>query len=260
MNSDFIRYVEDVFRQQGLRSNVLIMSGRFPEPAVVRRQIIEGVLAIVRVDTSGHIKGKVGVQIFDRRGGANNVQFNGMFPLDVSQALLTGAEYADLDPTTAALLVNNAKQSQSQPVQAPTPSFGFNRNMPPFSQPATNAFSSAQASQPNISNIITSLDSASLSQLLGAMSGNNVPQNPQPPQTFNADIARLLAQVSSPAQTPGYGASPQAHMPQHGHFPSLANLFTNQTQQAAQPVQNPPPSNGAPDMNEIMAQLAQYQR
>jgi hypothetical protein len=78
INSDFIRYVEDIFRQQGLRSNVLIMSGRFPEPAVVRRQIIEGVLAIVRMDTSGFMKGKVSVQIFDRRGGANNVQFNGM--------------------------------------------------------------------------------------------------------------------------------------------------------------------------------------
>lgn len=77
-NSDFIRYVEDIFRRQNLRSNVLVMSGRFPEPAVVRRQILEGVLAIVRLDTSGFAKGKVSVQIFDRRGGANNVQFNGM--------------------------------------------------------------------------------------------------------------------------------------------------------------------------------------
>jgi hypothetical protein len=77
-NSDFIHYAEDTFRQQGLRANVLVLSGRFPEPAVVRRQIIEGVLAIVRMDTSGFRKGKLSVQIFDRRGGANNVQFNGM--------------------------------------------------------------------------------------------------------------------------------------------------------------------------------------
>jgi hypothetical protein len=55
------------------------MSGRFPEPAVVRRQIIEGVLAIVRMDASGFMKGKVGVQIFDRRGGASKVQFNGTY-------------------------------------------------------------------------------------------------------------------------------------------------------------------------------------
>jgi hypothetical protein len=77
-STDFPRYVEDTFRQQGLRCNVLVLSGRFPEPAVVRRQIIEGVLAIVRMDTSGHKKGKIGVQIFDRRSGTNNVQFNGM--------------------------------------------------------------------------------------------------------------------------------------------------------------------------------------
>jgi hypothetical protein len=56
---------------------------------VVRRQILEGVLAIVRLDTTGLTKGKVSVQIFDRRGGANNVQFNGMYILPLSQLLLT---------------------------------------------------------------------------------------------------------------------------------------------------------------------------
>lgn len=53
------------------------MSPRLPEAAVVRRQIIEGVLAIVRLDTGALTKGKVNVQVFDRRGGAGNVQFNG---------------------------------------------------------------------------------------------------------------------------------------------------------------------------------------
>lgn len=43
----------------------------------MRRQIIEGVLAIVRLDTGSLSKGKVNVQVFDRRGGAGNVQFNG---------------------------------------------------------------------------------------------------------------------------------------------------------------------------------------
>lgn len=75
--SDFIRYVEDTFRAQNLRINVLIMSPRLPEAAVVRRQIIEGVLAIVRLDTGSLAKGKVNVQVFDRRGGAGNVQYNG---------------------------------------------------------------------------------------------------------------------------------------------------------------------------------------
>jgi hypothetical protein len=175
---------------------------------------------------------------------------------------LTPIEYADLDPTTAALLVNNAKQTQSQPVQPPTPAFSFNRNMPPFNPGAPNPFTQPPASQPNISNIITSLDSASLSQLLGAMSGNNVAQNQQPtPNNFNADIARLLAQVSNPIQTPGYGAPSQPQVPpQLGHFPGLASLLANQGQSAAPQVQNAPPAGGAPDMSEIMAQLAQYQR
>ncbi|KAH7394262.1 hypothetical protein DE146DRAFT_127235 [Phaeosphaeria sp. MPI-PUGE-AT-0046c] len=246
ISRDFIRYVEDIFRQQGLRSNVLIMSGRFPEPAVVRRQIIEGVLAIVRMDTSGFMRGKVSVQIFDRRGGANNVQFN---------------EYADLDPPTTALLVNNAKQTQSQPVQPPTPAFGFNRNMPPFNQPPQNPFASASASQPNMTNIISSLDPASLSQLLGAMSSGNTPQNQQPPPDFNANLARLLAQVSSPAQTPGFSTTPHAQMPQLNHFPGLAAMLANQAQSAPPPAPSTSQPGGAqPDMSEIMAQLAQYQR
>ncbi|EFQ86336.1 hypothetical protein CFE70_005474 [Pyrenophora teres f. teres 0-1] len=245
---DFIRYVEDTFRTQQLRSNVLILSGRFPEPAVVRRQILEGVLAIVRLDTTGLTKGKVSVQIFDRRGGANNVQFN---------------EYADLDPTTAGLLVNNAKQNQSRPVLPPSTSYAFGQNLPPHFPQPSNPFPALTTSQPNISNLIASLDGASLSQLLGAMSGNNMPQNaqPQPNPGLNADLARLLAQVPSPAQTPGFAAQHQPHLAQLGNqFPALASLFANQSQPVAPPVQTPSQPAPAPDMSEIMAQLAQYQR
>lgn len=169
--------------------------------------------------------------------------------------MLICPEYADLDPTTAALLVNNAKQTQSQPVQPPAPAFGFNRNVPSFNQQGPLSFPPAPPNQPNISNIITSLDSNSLSQLLASMSGNNVAPNSQPAPNFSADLARLLSQVSSPMQTPGYG--PQTHMPQLGH---LASLLANQAHTAAPPVQNTPQTSAAPDMSEIMAQLAQYQR
>jgi hypothetical protein len=77
-DSDYIRWVEDSFRQQGLRADVLILSPRLSEAAVVRRQILEGVLAIVKLNTVTLSKGKVNLQVFDRRGGAGNVQFNGM--------------------------------------------------------------------------------------------------------------------------------------------------------------------------------------
>ncbi|KAL6709470.1 nuclear polyadenylated RNA-binding protein 3 [Coniothyrium glycines] len=245
---DFIRYVEDAFRSQNLRSNVLILSGRFPEPAVVRRQILEGVLAIVRLDSTGLTKGKISVQIFDRRGGANNVQYN---------------EYADLDPTTVGLLVNNAKQTQSQSVQPPAPTQGFNQSLPQFNQPVPTNYSASAAAQPNMSNLITSLDPASLSQLLSAMSGNNIQQTPQPAPTpaFNSnDLARLLANVPSPAQTPGPpGPNPPPLAQLGNQFPALASLLANQNQHPAPPAHTP--TQGAtPDMNEIMAQLAQYQR
>ncbi|KAF1929109.1 uncharacterized protein M421DRAFT_92201 [Didymella exigua CBS 183.55] len=245
---DFIRYVEDTFRTQNLRVNVLIMSPRLSEAAVVRRQIIEGVLAIVRLDTSSLAKGKINVQIFDRRLGAGNVQFN---------------EYADLDLVTAAMLVNNSKQT-AQAAQPPAPAYGYNPPMSQYTQPAPNPFQPAPAAQPNnISNMISSLDPATLSQLLGAMSQqNNMPQTPQPTAGLNLDLARLLAQVSSPSHTPGVTSPAQLQLPQLGQpqYNALAAMLGGQVQSAA-PVQLPAQQpGGAPDMNEIMAQLAKYQR
>jgi hypothetical protein len=88
--SDYIRWVEDSFRQQNLKADVLILSPRLSEAAVIRRQIVEGVLAIVKLNTATLSKGKVNLQVFDRRGGAGNVQFNGtQTPLSYSDCPLT---------------------------------------------------------------------------------------------------------------------------------------------------------------------------
>ena len=109
--------------------------------------------------------------------------------------LLIVPEYADLDLVTAAMLVNNSKQT-AQAAQPPAPAYGYNPLMHQYTQPAPNPFQPAPAAQPNnISNIISSLDPATLSQLLGAMSQqNSMPQNPQPAAGLNLDLARLLAQ------------------------------------------------------------------
>lgn len=40
---------------------------------------MEGVLAVVKLNTATLSRSKVNLQVFDRRGGAGNVQFNGMF-------------------------------------------------------------------------------------------------------------------------------------------------------------------------------------
>ena len=79
MNSDYIRWVEDSFSSQGLKITVLILSPRLSEAAVIRRQIVEGVIAIVKLNTGTLSKGnRLNLTVFDRRGGAGNVSFNGM--------------------------------------------------------------------------------------------------------------------------------------------------------------------------------------
>lgn len=185
-----------------------------------------------------------------------------MFP--VICPLLTSAEYADLDLITAAMLINNAKQT-AQAAQPPAPAYGYNTAIPPYAQPPANPFSSAPTAQPNnISNIISSLDPSTLSQLLGAMSQqNNAPQHTQTAPVINADLARLLAQVSSSSQTPGFSSAVQPQLPALGQpqYSALAAMLGGQSQAAAPPVQpSAQQSGGAPDMNEIMAQLAKYQR
>ncbi|KAF1956539.1 hypothetical protein CC80DRAFT_60013 [Byssothecium circinans] len=245
LSSHFIGWVEDTFRRAGLRIDVLIMSPRLDETAVVQRQIVEGVLAVVRLTTATLAKSKIDIQIFNRKGGANNVVFN---------------NYVDLDPNTAAALVIAAKQEANQPVQPPLsnpytqgyvaphpPTF-----MPPAPGNATNP--------PNLSNIITSLDPNSLSQLLGAMSGNNAAQVQQPPAGLAPDLARLLGQVSTTAVATPYSAPA---MPLQQFTNPYQNPFGGQ--QPPQPpagrnVGNPQQQPGQPDMNEIMAQLARYQR
>lgn len=251
--SDFIRWVETTFAGAGFRINVLILSPRLNEEAVVRRQIVEGVLAIVRLNTKHLTNSKIDLQLFDRRGGNDNVQFN---------------EYADLDPVTAVALVADAKQkSTSLPVQQPVPSTTYGHYGASAANPyAAPAQAANVANTANLTNLISTLDPTSLSQLLGAMSGNGTPQIPQVqaqalPPGISPDLARLLSSVSSPA-------APHVHnqpaLAQYHQQQSPANQIPNpyNTQYAAQPPQTQPPqaANKAPDMAEIMAQLAKYQR
>lgn len=161
------------------------------------------------------------------------------------------------------MLINNAKQT-AQAARPPAPAYGYNPSMPQYPQATSNPFPAAPAAQPNISSIISSLDPSTLSQLLGAMSQqNSVPQNSQPAPGFNSDLARLLAQVSSPSHTPGFGSPAPSQLPQIGHpqYSALAAMLGGQSQTTAPSVQPPAQQpGGVPDMNEIMAQLAKYQR
>ncbi|PVH97676.1 hypothetical protein DM02DRAFT_73776 [Periconia macrospinosa] len=244
---DFIRWVEETFRRASLRIDVLIMSPRLDESAVVQRQIVEGVLAVVRLDSAALAKGKIDIQIFNRQHGVHNVQFN---------------NYVDLDPNTAAALVIAAKQNTNQPVQPPVHNAygqGYHAPRPPYMPPVPGNVTHT----PNLSSMITSLDQNSLSQLLGAISGNNAVPGPQPPTGLTPDLARLLSQVTTSA--PGAPFNLPA-LPNQPYINPFQPPYNGQSQQppaghnAGLPGHPGQPGQpGQPDMNEIMAQLAQYQ-
>ena len=71
-------YIEKSFRDRGLRCDVLQLP-RVSLIAVVKRQIIEGVQAVVKIFRQSQVTGKVPLQVFDRRAGADNVRFEGEF-------------------------------------------------------------------------------------------------------------------------------------------------------------------------------------
>ena len=73
----FVTYIESSFRERGLRCAVLILPG-VPLEAVVKRQILEGVQAIVKLYRTSQLTGKIPLQLFDRTSGADNVRFEGL--------------------------------------------------------------------------------------------------------------------------------------------------------------------------------------
>ncbi len=252
--NEFTQYVEDSFRQAGLRVDVLKMSPRLDEGLVVRRQIVEGVLAIVKLNATNLARMKINIEIFDRKGGADKVEFN---------------EYADLDPPTAAALVIQSKQASYRPVPAPVQApttYGQVYQNPTPVFPYTSTTPTSATNSADLSKLLGSLDPNSMSQLLGAL-GSSAAQTPQPPAPgITSDLARLLSSVSNPAAVPTYEAPalpPQSYANPYQN-PSFAQFYGGQAsaQQHPQPTQHLPPaaSPGQPDMNEIMAQLAKYQR
>ena len=99
----FVNYVEDSFKRKGLNAASTWLNQRTPLGAVVKRQIVEGVQAIVKL-VSPQQGTRIPLQLFDRSAGTSSVTFN---------------EYADLDPNTAADIVISARQRERGVQQRP---------------------------------------------------------------------------------------------------------------------------------------------
>lgn len=253
LDRDFISWVEQAFSTRGIRVDVLLLSPRLSEAAVIRRQIVEGVVAVVKLTRHNQNSAKIGLQIFDRRQGANNVKFE---------------EYEGLDPGTAVELVMRAKQTYSAAVQTPSSAYGGyggpqygSPSAPPtqqnypyggygassYQQPPPNlgypsSYNQIQAQSaappgvpPNLQHLITNLDPNNLQHLLSAMG------TPQSANSANA--------YSNPSNANSAAVAALQNNPQ------LAGYLQQQQQQSQ--AQG---GSGAVNMQEILARLGTNQR
>jgi len=268
LERDFISWVEKAFSSRGVRVDVLLLSPRLSEQAVVRRQIVEGVVAVSKLTRMNQQTGKIGLQIFDRRqgGAVGNVSFE---------------EYDGLDPNICVELVLRAKNTHAAP--APTPSYGGGYGGQYAPPPAQYGYGAAQygsqqatayppgaygqppqapppaataTAPPNLQNLITSLDPNGLQSLLSAM---NQHPSPNTPQTAGSGMYGNPAQVSYPP--PGSFGQQQAQaMAALQHNPALAGMLSQHQQQAQGQSQAGAQGQGPGQVNmqDILARLGTY--
>lgn len=75
---NFINYVDKIFRDRGIRTDVLFLDPRLSLAVVIKRQIVEGVHAIVKLTRQSQMSGRIPLQVFDRTAGTDTVRFDGM--------------------------------------------------------------------------------------------------------------------------------------------------------------------------------------
>jgi hypothetical protein len=240
LDRGFVSWVEAEIRGRGIKVEVMFLNPRLPLQAVIRRQILEGVHAVSKLDMRCQHSSKIPLQVFDRQGGANNVRFD---------------EYQDLEPKIAGELVLRAKQIQI-PLQAPNPQYG----QPPFAAGQTYQPSLPAPPAANLASLVGQLDNATLQKLLGTYQTPQQQQNAPAAATNNSiDLAGLLGglrpqQPQQSYQQPQPAPDPYANLVSN---PALASLLHNAA--PPQPTQTQPQQSDQQVQN-IMAQLARFRQ
>lgn len=246
----FINWIEQGFRSKGLRASTIWLSPRLPLAGVVKRQIIEGVQAVVKLSQAAQYNSKIPLQVFDRSSGASNVNFN---------------EYVDLDVPVAADIVLHARQKErgfAQPPQFPPQGYSqaqYGHPAPQYPPQVPPAFPSAQQPQFQYGQqtqyqgqhgqaqtpVTPSPTAPNLQQLLANLrqpGDQQSPSNARPP----SDLAGLLSNVARQQNQAGqFPPPPAGQQPQQGYGNSSGYVNGQQPQQN---VQN------------IMETLARYNR
>jgi nuclear polyadenylated RNA-binding protein 3 len=233
LDRGFVAWVEGELAARGLKIEVMFLSPRLPLEVIIRRQILEGVLAVSQLDMRSQNSSKIPLQVFDRQAGADNVRFD---------------EYQDLEPKIAAELVLRAKMAsvpQGHPTYDPGFSTGQAHHHPPPTQPAV----------ANLANLVGQLDNATLQKLLGSISAPQQQNAPVATANSGIDLAGLLGglkpQPAQPAYAPTTAPDPYNNLATN---PSLSSLLGSAPSQQAQPQQS------AQQVQNIMAQLARFRQ
>ncbi|RPA98959.1 hypothetical protein L873DRAFT_1685803 [Choiromyces venosus 120613-1] len=254
LDRNFIWWVEKAFRVRNLTYDLLYLHPRMPLDPVIKQQILEGVQAIVFLDSQKQRDSNISLQVFNRHGSAE-ADFD---------------RYDNIEPEVGAELVIRAKQAIAQP-QVSTMPYAY-MSQQPYAQ---------------LGNLLGSMDPGTLNRLLTSLQvqtqQQGLQQNPmgqqrhQPPQQLPSmapDLAALLAQASSnlgqvtagqqysaPPQlgvNTGYGSNAQvglaALMAGQTHSPVRASHPPAAHHQASQ--QQPPPG----QMQNIMETLAKWKQ
>lgn len=253
LNRDFINWIEKAFQGRGLTVDVLYLSPRLDFDAVVRRQLVEGVLAVCRLSRANQDTGLINLRLFDRTGaGANNIKFD---------------DYDNQDLQICVELVSRKKQSMwghQPPQQPPQQHYGYGQPppatygmppaappgyppgyLPPPNLPPTGGLPPGAPVPPNLQQLITSLDPKGLQNLLAAMQPSGAPHAYAPQQPFAPhQQAAITALQHNPSALAGY-----LQQQQQSQQPTTA--------QPSQPT-SPPASGGQVNMQEILARLGTY--
>jgi nuclear polyadenylated RNA-binding protein 3 len=238
LDRGFVGWVEGELRARGIKTDVMLLSQRLSFTTVIRRQILEGVLAVTQLTRRSQDNGKIPLQVFDRKGGANNVRFD---------------EYQDLEPKIVAELVLRAKQAQATvPSTYGQPQFMAGQ---PYQQTPT-----ATTTTPNLASLVGQLDNSALQKLLGTLNAAAPPSQSSPTTNPTIDLAGILGGLAR-QQPPQQGLYQSLSQPPNNAYAALnnndnlASLLGNAISAQAQPQQQ-----SAQQVQNIMAQLAKFRQ
>lgn len=82
----FVAYIQQAFRDRGLRCDVQQLPRGVNLQTLIKRQILEGVRAVVKIHRKSQVTGKIPLQVFDRSMGMGDIRFDGRFSQSINKS------------------------------------------------------------------------------------------------------------------------------------------------------------------------------